>query len=696
MHVSGYDVKCGAENGDLVEFVLGTDAQHGKAAKRVKLVEKGLPISEAEQIKGQYSLKRSLEISAGMYDDTSKKMRTDDIIDVKAEINTLCDYSDIAELDDISADIKTEREYDDLEDEVVYDHCICDKRMQVRCQLCPFYFLEAKSSHTLLEGESITILAKIHGNEGDLKQDLKFVRHLPYPFKFLNQNSFELIKELGRKSLTVKVSPVFYQDHVFVTMQNPAKKQVTVKPGDILGICQSETILVSEVSSHFMFEPPTRQKCQDIPVFAKKGDFSCDENRISCGFGTLGRGDMNFKNCLIKLVLRPEFERKFKVVKDEMTVQIKHNVWLEIESLRGKNSFERAIPKDGCIGYASSIMDEETVKDMVKSFDEEQRLKEQKWRDDHVVGDVKNEKVRDPKVDQNAYDEMLSQIDKDMKVNHVKLKKELKLDDSLMDRVFKGTVGENVLIIPPKGTIETNLFLHDDDDLNLKPLLKFKAKVSNNEEFKYYNNCYNIAEQAVTVVNGICRASKTTRPCVKVKITNPRTENTCLKRDSAIALVKIQLDTVSSPPKTPGNYMQDISPMPTAIPPIVVEQKSKPVTKNRNFNPVKHLNKTKLRYARKWEQLCGEKTFKKSLLVEDKFPYFKSKPKIPFGMKDSNELNMRIGINQDSRPKKVLDKVNGVFTCKLCDVVILDRYSLQDHWYAARHKQNMKLVQVTF
>ena len=30
VHVSGYDVKCGAETGDLVEFVLGDDAQHGK------------------------------------------------------------------------------------------------------------------------------------------------------------------------------------------------------------------------------------------------------------------------------------------------------------------------------------------------------------------------------------------------------------------------------------------------------------------------------------------------------------------------------------------------------------------------------------------------------------------------------------------------------------------------------------------
>jgi len=696
VHVSGYDVKCGAENGDLVEFVLGTDAQHGKAAKRVKLVEKGLPLSEADQIKGQYSLKRSLEISAGIFDDSSKKMRTDDIIDVKAEINSLSDYSDIAELDDLSADVKTEREYDDIEDEVVYDHCICDKRMQVRCQLCPFYFLEAKASHTLLEGESITILAKIHGNDGDLKQDLKFVRHLPYPFKFLNQNSFELIKELGRKSLTAKVTPVFYQDHVFVTLQNPVKKQVTVNPGDILGICQSETILVSEVSSHFMFEPPTRQRCHDIPVYAKKGDFSIDENKISCGFGTMGSGDMNYKHCLVKLVLRPEFDRKFKIVKDEVTVQIKQNIWLEIESLRGKTSFERAIPKDGCIGYASSIMDEETVKDMVTSFDEEQRAKQQKWRDDHVIGDVKNEPVRrDPKVDQNAYDEMLSQIDKDMKVNHVKFKKELKLDDSLMDRIFKGTVGENVLIIPPKGTIETNLFLLDEDNLNLKPLLKFKAKVSNNEEFKYYNNCYNIEEQVVTIVNGICRASKTTRPCVKVKISNPRSENTCLKRESAIALVKIQLE-VKSPPKKPANYMQDISPAPGPATAPVEQLKPKPpqVAKSRNFNPVKYLQKIQHRYSRKWDQICGEKTFQKSLLVEDKFPYFKSKPKIPFGMKDSNELNMRIGINQDSRPVKVLDKVNGVFTCTICDVVILDRYSLQDHWYSAKHKQNMKLVQV--
>ena len=55
--------------------------------------------------------------------------------------------------------------------------------------------------------------------------------------------------------------------------------------------------------------------------------------------------------------------------------------------------------------------------------------------------------------------------------------------------------------------------------------------------------------------------------------------------------------------------------------------------------------------------------------------------------------------NQDidqanARPVRVLDKINGVFTCTICDVLVMDRYSLQDHWYGNDHKKNMKLVQV--
>jgi len=55
---------------------------------------------------------------------------------------------------------------------------------------------------------------------------------------------------------------------------------------------------------------------------------------------------------------------------------------------------------------------------------------------------------------------------------------------------------------------------------------------------------------------------------------------------------------------------------------------------------------------------------------------------------------MRVGISQDSIPIKVVDRVNGVYTCTICDVVILDRYSLQDHWYSSKHKQSMTQVQV--
>ena len=49
-------------------------------------MEKGLPLSEEEQIKAQFPLKRSLEISVGWKQegDSSKKLRTDEIIDVRA------------------------------------------------------------------------------------------------------------------------------------------------------------------------------------------------------------------------------------------------------------------------------------------------------------------------------------------------------------------------------------------------------------------------------------------------------------------------------------------------------------------------------------------------------------------------------------------------------------------------------------
>merc|ERR1711936_984096 len=72
--------------------------------------------------------------------------------------------------------------------------------------------------------------------------------------------------------------------------------------------------------------------------------------------------------------------------------------------------------------------------------------------------------------------------------------------------------------------------------------LSLPASRTSNEEFQYFNNCFEIEEQTLTIVNGICRASRSTKPCVKVKITNPRGEKSCLKKDSPLALVKVVLD----------------------------------------------------------------------------------------------------------------------------------------------------------
>ena len=706
VHVSSYDVKCGAESGDLVEFVLGDDTHHGKAAKRVKLVEKGLPGNDEDQIKAQFSLKRSLEISVGWKQegDNSKKLRTDEIIDVRAGMNVLSDYSDIADADeDISANIKVEAGNEEVYEEELFDHCICSKTILSRCQVCPFFFLEAKVDYSLLEGESATILAKIQGNEGNFKKELKYLRHLPYPFRFLTQNKFQLLKEIGRNSLIPKISPVFNNDYVFITIQNTVANQVTVKSGDILGICQEARLSPSLVSHPFMFESASRQQCFNIPVFIKKSDFTCDDNGIYCGFASLGSGKLNYKNSLMKVILRPDLERKFKLIKAELTVQIKHNVWLELECARGV--FERAnIGKDGCIGSAASVMDEKGVLSTLSKINLVNNVRQ-------VRTSSTEENVTTKADDDKAYEDMLSQIDKDMKANHSIMRNNQKKEDYLLERTYKGIVGGvEALSIPPKGEIETYLYLHDEevlDQKNLKKLLKFQARVTNNDEFKYYNNCYNIEEQYPTIVSGICRTSRTTKPAVKVKITNPRNEITILRNNSPLALIKVHFENVSSEkapsveaPSAPVKNSAKLSVTQYLLkskqdkedvgPPVVPVQNIPEV----DFDAGKFLEKRQKKFTRKWDLICAEGTFHKSLMVEDKYPYFTNKLKIPFGLKDSHDLNMRVGISQDSKPVKVLDKVNGVFTCTICDVVTLDRFSVQDHWYSAKHKQNMKQVQV--
>jgi hypothetical protein len=52
----------------------------------------------------------------------------------------------------------------------------------VRCGVCPVYYLRSEEQNIILEGESVTFVARIEGNHGPLHQHLHAVRHLPYPF----------------------------------------------------------------------------------------------------------------------------------------------------------------------------------------------------------------------------------------------------------------------------------------------------------------------------------------------------------------------------------------------------------------------------------------------------------------------------------------------------------------------------------
>ena len=53
----------------------------------------------------------------------------------------------------------------------------------------------------------------------------------------------------------------------------------------------------------------------------------------------------------------------------------------------------------------------------------------------------------------------------------------------------------------------------------------------------------------------------------------------------------------------------------------------------------------------------SEKTYEKSLTVEDNYPYFSLavKPRIPFGLTKFKELLMRVGLNQNVKPMRVSD-----------------------------------------
>lgn len=398
------------------------------------------------------------------------------------------------------------------------------------------------------------------------------------------------------------------------------------------------------MSQNFIMEPPDRQDVGIIPISVKKKDFSRYEQNHICGFAEIGSQDMNYKYCLVKIKLLPEFESKFSLLKDEMTVQVKRNVWLEfIPKIKG---YENLLPKNGIIGHAMSIMNEYYVEEMFRS------VSPVAFTD---MKDAGSSKVKD----EDAYESMMMKLDMDISVRTSTQEGDVNPQLNLLDKTLRGVTNELVAILPASER-SLILFLQSDDEFDPKNLLKMQVEVTNNEEFKYYNNCYNIDRQICTVVNSNCKYSNSSKPSVKVVLKNQRSEVAHLPANSSVALVKIHRISSSETAKPAGK-----EPSRTELPAVVQEPKVKA------FSAAKSLEKLERKCMRTWERVLNENTFAKSLSVEEKFPYFtvKPRPKIPFGLK-LKDLLMRVGLNQDSRPTRVSLKQVAFYQPEICCFLI--------------------------
>jgi hypothetical protein len=160
--------------------------------------------------------------------------------------------------------------------------------------------------------------------------------------------------------------------------------------------------------------------------------------------------------------------------------------------------------------------------------------------------------------------------------------------------------------------------------------------------------------------------AKGTRPSVRVRLCNPRSERVTLHRDAPVALIRIHVEAEKSSAAQPSQPASLAAPSPgTAADSAAANV---PNVSSRHMSAIKRLERTHKRILRNWEKLVSEDVFRKSLRVEARFPYLTAqgnqRPKIPFGIKDGFELTMRVGLNQDSKPVKVRsdDYANILFT----------------------------------
>jgi hypothetical protein len=79
-------------------------------------------------------------------------------------------------------------------------------------------------------------------------------------------------------------------------------------------------------------EPPDRQVAANLPVYVSREDFSPYEQNHLCGFGEIGSTDTNYKHCLVRVTLKPEYRQHFDLVHSEMTVQVTNGSFYFVQS----------------------------------------------------------------------------------------------------------------------------------------------------------------------------------------------------------------------------------------------------------------------------------------------------------------------------------------------------------------------------
>ncbi len=84
-------------------------------------------------------------------------------------------------------------------------------------------------------------------------------------------------------------------------------------------------------------EPPDRQVAANLPVYVSREDFSPYEQNHLCGFGEIGSTDTNYKHCLVRVTLKPEYRQHFDLVHSEMTVQVTNGTFILKSGIDPKN-----------------------------------------------------------------------------------------------------------------------------------------------------------------------------------------------------------------------------------------------------------------------------------------------------------------------------------------------------------------------